>query len=270
MTGIFACSHIRILLLLSLALAAVYNQRHQLQQPQMLRKMHNTSLAISMTAAALPTDTDAATDERFRASLKRVNTQQESLKKSVAEALTNAKDKGDSFNIATAKSSLLQQSQQDKAAAEAEEQRSPGIGARYTKPSSIEEQPESSTPNVGSAAVQQVQDQGAENRAESLPEQTSRDQVAPQESGPMQSVAEGPAIDLRTVQQDETPELPSKSAGDADLINNPDVQARRLDLSKMQVALGHVDTSAPGAAFDSRTYHLGYLPSSGGGSFHAA
>ena len=215
----------------------------------------------------MTTDTPVAQDQ-VMAELHRVGTQQESLKKAVAEAMSNAKERGGSMSIAPTKSNLMQLPQQEKAATEAD-LKPLGIGAGWTKESTAsQEAPDSARLKAKHAAVQQVQDSDAEARAESLPKQVSRKEISP-----VQPVSESKAADPVTqaaeqspVQQGTAPDATEQVASAPEpLVNNPDVQARRLDLSKMQVALGHEDTSgATAAAFVPSKYTLGFLPSQGG------
>ena len=187
------------------------------------------------------------------ATLKRVGTQQESLKKAVAEAMSSAKEKGESFTIAPTKSSLVQQTPQEKAASQTESE-APGIAARWTEGSMTDEEASAaSTLKAKHAAVQQVENSETDARADSLPEQVSLEQV-----NPVQPIPQAQPVMQDVVQQEKAPKLPKQSAATPELVDNSDVQSRRLDLSKMQVALGHEDTSgATAAAFNPVAVYLG-------------
>ncbi len=218
------------------------------------------------------------------AELKRVGTQQEVLKKAVAEAIAFAHDNGQTLSVAPLKN-FADPSQPAKAADDQPE--APGIQARW----------------IGSAPSPQASDAAAQkrmadagSRAASLAEPISRAQLQQTSAAPPQHdqaaeatavPAPGPVFEVplappskvpaATVQQGQAPEFcalpmdqeeglekPEQSAeAIAELKNNAAVKDRRGDLSKMQIALGgHDNTGA--AAFESSQYTFGHVPSQPG------
>ncbi|KAA6417542.1 MAG: hypothetical protein FRX49_12475 [Trebouxia sp. A1-2] len=218
------------------------------------------------------------------AELKRVGTQQEALKKAVAEAIASAHDSGQTLFVAPLKN-FADPSQPAKAADQ--QPATPevtGIQARWTG--------SAPSPQASDAAAQKKMADG-DSRAASLAEPISRAQVhqasaappqhglaaevtavpapgpvfevplAPPSKVPAAIVQQGQASEFCALpmDQEETEEKPDQSAeAIAELKDNPAVKDRRGDLSKMQVALGgHDNTGA--AAFTPSQYTFGHVPS---------
>ncbi len=189
------------------------------------------------------------------AELKRVGTQQEVLRKAVAEAIAGAHENGESFSVGPLKNFVEPGKPAKTAASEAE---APGIQAGWVGGTSTSEQAstDAAMPKADIAAMRKKKDAEAEARAESLLEGFSREQLSTLR----------PATDAEPVEHQRPYTNPNQSAAAiAELTDDPGVKERRGDLSKMQVALGgHDDTGA--AAFNPNAYTFGQLPSSGGES----
>ena len=212
------------------------------------------------------------------AELKRVGTQQEALRKAVADAITTAHGNGQSFSVPHLKN-FADPMQPIKAAAanEPEKAQEPGISARWTGGNPTSQQAsDAAMHKAADLAAMQKKKAESEARAESLPGSISREQVSQAPAAPVHQ-SQTSTTKAAPVQEDQPYEaraLPvdledtfvkpgQDAAAIAELLDNSGVKDRRKDLSKMQVALGgHDDTGA--AAFQSSEYTFGYLPSNGG------
>ncbi len=240
----------------------------------------------ALSGALENAETGVVAQDHLMAELKRVGTQQEVLKKAVAEAIAFAHDNGQTLSVAPLKN-FADPSQPAKAADDQPATpEAPGIQARW-----IGSAPSPQTSDA--AAQKKMADAGS--RAASLAEPISRAQIhqtsaATPQHGQAAEVtavpAPGPVFEVplappskvpATVQQGQAPdfcalpmdqeeglEKPDQSAeAIAELKNNAAVKDRRGDLSKMQIALGgHDNTGA--AAVESSQYTFGHVPSQPG------
>ena len=232
-------------------------------------------------------ETGVVPQDHLMAELKRVGTQQEALKKAVAEAIATAHDSGQSLFVAPLKN-FADPSQPAKAADDQPATpEAPGIQARWTG--------SAPSPQASDAAAQKKMADGG-SRAASLAEPISRAQIHQTSAAPLQhgqaaevtavpalgpifevplappskvpaaivQQGQAPEICALPMDQEETKEKPDQSAeAIAELKDNPAVKDRRGDLSKMQVALGgHDNTGA--AAFEPSQYTFGHVPSEPG------
>ncbi len=221
------------------------------------------------------------------AELKRVGTQQEVLKKAVAEAIAFAHDNGQTLSVAPLKN-FADPSQPAKAADDQPATpEAPGIQARWIgsapSPQASDAAAQKRMADAGSRAaslaepiscaqLQQTSaappqhDQAAEATAVPAPGPVFEVPLAPPSKVPAATVQQGQAPEFCALpmDQEEGLEKPEQSAeAIAELKNNAAVKDRRGDLSKMQIALGgHDDTGA--AAFESSQYTFGHVPSQPG------
>ena len=187
-------------------------------------------------------ETARVAQDHFMAEIKRVGTQQEALKKAVAEAIATARDSGESFSVGPLKN-FDDPTKPTKAASPVEE--GPGIQAAWVEAASTSRQA-----SLDAATQQAKTVAEAVARAESLPKPAAQNQFTPVEQEP--------------AQQEASFTKPNQSAAAiAEMQDNPAVKERRGDLSKMQIALGGSDNTGA-AAFDPSQYTFGQLPSSGG------
>jgi len=248
--------------------------------------------ALSAVSGGLENaETGVVPQDHLMAELKRVGTQQEALKKAVAEGIASAHDSGQSLFVPPLKN-FADPSQPEKAADnQPATPEAPGIQARWTGSAP-------STQASDAAAQKKVADGGS--RAASLAEPISRAQIHQTPAAPLQhgKAAEVPAapalgpvfevplappskVPAAIVQQGQASEscaLPMDQEGAlekpdqsaeaiAELKDNPAVKDRRGDLSKMQVALGGRDNTGA-AAFEPSQYTFGHVPSQPGKLAH--
>ena len=244
--------------------------------------------ALSAVSGVLQNaETGVVPQDHLMAELKRVGTQQEVLKKAVAEAIASAHDSGQSLSVAPLKNFADPGQAAKTADNQAATPEAPGIQARWTG--------SAPSPQASNAAAQKEMADGA-SRAASLAGPISLAQIHQTSAAPLQygQAAEvtavptqGPVFEVPLVpsskvpaaivqqgqapefcalpmDQEETKEKPDQSAeAIAELKDNAAVKDRRGDLSKMQVALGgHDNTGA--AAFEPSQYTFGHVPSQPG------
>ena len=198
------------------------------------------------------------------AELKRVGTQQEALRKAVADAITTAHGSGQSFSVPHLKN-FTDPMQPIKAAAnEPEKTQEPGISASWVGGNPTSQQAsDAAMHKAADLAAMQKKKAESEARAESLPGSIPREEISQAPAAPVQQDQPYEARALPVDLEDTFVKPGQDAAAIAELRDNSAVKDRRKDLSKMQVALGgHDDTGA--AAFQSSEYTFGYLPSSGG------
>lgn len=185
------------------------------------------------------------------AELKRVGTQQETLKKAVTEAVAEAHAAGHSFSVRPPLG-LVESSKRDKSAGQIAAPECPGIQAKWTDSPSPSRQAsqDAAMSQTDSAAVQLAKGAEMDDRAEKLQERYRVDQIklpsveAPQAAPP-------------------TTEPKHRSALSPELIAESGVADSRSALARMQVALGGHDDSGK-AAFDPAQYTFDKLPSQKG------
>ena len=201
------------------------------------------------SALALVESTTVAQD-RLMAELKRVGTQQEALRKAVAEAISDAHANGKSFSVSPLKG-FIEPGRQDKAAQQDAAPATPGIQAKWTNSPSTSRQGSGAAAlnQPDNAAVQAAKADPMDSRAESLPEPYQRDQFA--------------SSTLHTPQHD-LPPVPAKhKALPPEALVEAGVNDSRSALARMQVALGGHDDSGA-AAFRPGQYTFDKLPSQAG------
>ena len=178
------------------------------------------------------------------AELKRVGTQQEALKKAVAEAVSDTNAVGQSFSVPSVKS-FAEPGKQSSSVHQDASPAAPGIQAKWTaSPATSRQGSEAAAMSqTDNAAVQMAQ---SDDRAESLQEPYRRDQFT--------TAAESAAVPQPT---------PKRTSLPPELIAKAGVQESRSALARMQVALGGHDDSGK-AAFDPAQYTFDKLPSQGG------
>ena len=187
------------------------------------------------------------------AELKRVGTQQEVLKKAVAEAEAEAHADGHSFSVNRV-SGFVESGKHDKGAGQVAAPEGPGIQAKWTdspSPSRQASQDPALSP-TDSAAVQMAQGAELDDRAESLHERYRTNQInlSPVEASVPQTAP--PATEPQ-----------KQSALPPELIAASGVPESRSALARMQVALGGHDDSGK-AAFDPAQYTFDKVPSQKG------
>ena len=185
--------------------------------------------------------------DQLMAELKRVGTQQEALKKAVAEAISDAHAGEQSFSVPPVKS-FVEPGKQGNSAHQDASPATPSIQAKWTNSPATSRQGSevAAMSQPDSAAVQMGKTDEMDNRAESLQEPYRRDQFTPA----AESVAAPQPTPMRTSL------LP-------ELIAEAGVQDSRSALARMQVALGGHDDSGK-AAFNPSQYTFDKLPSQGG------
>ncbi|KAL3147601.1 hypothetical protein ABBQ38_014653 [Trebouxia sp. C0009 RCD-2024] len=192
------------------------------------------------------------------AELKRVGTQQEALKKAVAEAMADAQASGQSFSVSPLKG-LRGPEKQDKGVGPDAAPGTPGIQAKWTDSPSTSRQGSqvAAIAPSDSAALQMSKAAEVDNMAESLKGKFRRDEIrAPPEQIPPPQAAPLPAAAP-------LPPVPKKrSTLPPEVIAESGVRESRDALARMQVALGGHDDSGQ-AAFDPSQYIFDKVPSRG-------
>lgn len=185
------------------------------------------------------------------AELKRVGTQQEVLKKAVAEAEAEAHADGLSFSV-SALPGFVDPGRHDKGAGQVAAPEGPGIQAKWTdSPSPSRQGSQDPTKSqTDSAAVQMTQRAEVVDTPGSQQERYSADQT------------DSPTVEA-TQAAPPTMEPQKKSAMSPDLIVEAGVLESRSALARMQVALGGHDDSGK-AAFDPAQYTFDKVPSQTG------
>lgn len=189
------------------------------------------------------------------AELKRVGTQQEVLKKAVAEAVAEAHAEGQSFSVSPLPGFLGPgPGKRDKGMGQIAAPDGPGIQAKWTDSPSPSRQgsQDAAMSQTDSAAVQMAKGAEMDNRAESLHEIHGADQISP----PHETVTAPQAAPATT-------EAAKRSTLPPELITQAGVADSRSALARMQVALGGHDDSGK-AAFDPAQYTFEKLPSQNG------
>lgn len=184
------------------------------------------------------------------AELKRVGTQQEVLKKAVAEATAEAQAEDQSFSISPLPG--FEPGKRDKGAGQIAAPDGPGIQAKWADSPSPSRQgsQDAAVSQTDSAAVQMAEAAEMNNRAESLHDRV--DQISP----PSQTVTVPQAAPPST-------EANKRSTLPPELITQAGVADSRSALARMQIALGGHDDSGK-AAFDPAQYTFDKLPSQNG------
>lgn len=205
------------------------------------------------------------------AELKRVNTQQEDLKKAVAEAMADAHTRGQSFSVSPLKG-CTGPNKEDKGVGTEAAPGTPGIQANWSDSPSSSRQ---GSQDVGSsqsdsAALQVAKSAEMDSRAESLTKKYRRDEISADPEhfdashpAPLPEVAPLPQVAP-------LPPVPKKrSTLPPEVIAESGVDESRSALARMQVALGGHDDSGQ-AAFDPSQYFFDKVPSRGGMSQQTA
>ena len=180
-----------------------------------------------------------------------MGTQQEVLKKAVAEAEAEAHAEGLSFSV-SALPGFVDPGRHDKGAGQVAAPEGPSIQAKWTDSPSPSRQG-SQNPSMSqtdSAALQMNKGAEVDNRAESQQERSPAHQI------------NSPTVEA-TQAAPPTEEPQKKSAVSPDLIVESGVLESRSALARMQVALGGHDDSGK-AAFDPAQYTFDKVPSQTG------
>lgn len=198
----------------------------------------------------LGAESSTVAQDHLMAELKRVGTQQEVLRKAVAEAAAEAHAEGQSFSVSPLPG-FVEPGKRDKGGGQIAAPDGPGIQAKWTDSPSPSRQgsQDAAVSQTDSAAVQMAEAAEMNNRAESL--QDCVDQI----SDPSGTV-EAPQAAPPTAE-------PKRSTLAPELITQAGVAASRSALARMQVALGGHDDSGK-AAFDPAQYTFDKLPSQHG------
>lgn len=201
----------------------------------------------------MPAESSIIAQDCLMAELKRVGTQQEALRKAVAEAIADAHAGDQSFSVSPLKG-FVEPGKEQKSAGEDTIPETPGIQAKWKDSPSTSRQGSDAAAMSHSdhAAVQMSKDAEYDNRAESLQEPYHRDQftLAPQPVAAHQSHP--------------LPPMPSKrDTLPPALLAEAGVQESRTALAQMQVALGGHDDSGK-AAFNPSQYTFDKVPSQAG------
>lgn len=220
----------------------------------------------ALSGALENAESGVVAQDHLMAELKRVGTQQEVLKKAVAEAIASAHDNGQSLFVAPLKN-FADPSQPAKAADDQPATpEAPGIQARWIGSAPSPQTSDAAAQIHQTSAAPPQHGQAAEVTAVPAPGPVFEVPLAPPSKAPAAPVQQGQAPEFCALpmDQEEGLEKPEQSAeAIAELKNDAAVKDRRGDLLKMQVALGGHD-NAGAAAFESSQYTFGYVPSQPG------